>query len=176
MRTEDQPAALPPTTPYTASISAQVTRTAPGTSSFVDPRTTSSAGSTARVASRTARPTGTLTRKIQCHDSVPVRTPPSSTPTAPPPDITKPKTPIALARSRFSVNSPMISASATAETAAPARPCTARPTTRNDGFGASPQTAEASVKETTPPRKTRRLPSRSPSRPESSRKPPKVSR
>ena len=92
-------------------------------------------------------PTGTFTRKIQCHEKSPVSTPPSSTPTAPPPDITKPKTPIALARSPGSVNSPMIRASATAETLAPASPCTARPTTRNDALGARPQTAEAIVKD-----------------------------
>ena len=61
-------------------------------------------------------PIGTFTRKIQCHEKSPVSTPPSRTPTAPPPDITKPKTPIALARSPGSVNRPMISASATAET------------------------------------------------------------
>ena len=51
------------------------------------------------------------------------------TPTAPPPDITKPKTPIAFARSPGSENRPMISASATAETAAPPRPWIARPAT-----------------------------------------------
>ena len=44
----------------------------------------------------------------------------------PPPAITKPKKPIAFARSAGSVNSFMISESATAETTAPPRPCTAR--------------------------------------------------
>ena len=102
-------------------------------------------GSTARAARMTAMPTGTFTRKIQCQENSPVRTPPRRTPTAPPPDITKPKTPIALARSPGSVNRPMISASATAETAAPARPCTARPTTRSARCGARPQAAEAMV-------------------------------
>ena len=103
-------------------------------------------------------------------------TPPRSTPTAPPPDITKPKKPIALARSVGSWKSPTISESATAETAAPPRPWTARPATSSPAVGASPQATDATTKATTPPRKTRRLPSRSPSRPESSRKPPKVSR
>ena len=103
-------------------------------------------------------PMGTLTRKIQCQVNRPVSTPPSSTPTAPPPDITKPKTPIALARSPGSENSPMISASATAETAAPPRPWTARPTTRKAAVGANAQATEATVKAATPPSSTRRLP------------------
>ena len=44
----------------------------------------------------------------------------------PPPERTKPKTPIAFARSAGSVKRIMISESATAETTAPPRPCTAR--------------------------------------------------
>ena len=88
-------------------------------------------------------PIGTLTRKIQCQVNRPVSTPPSSTPTAPPPDITNPKTPIALARSPGSENRPMIRASATAETAAPPRPWTARPTTRNSAVGANAQATDA---------------------------------
>ena len=47
----------------------------------------------------------------------------------PPPASTKPKTPIAFARSAGSVNRVMISESATAETTAPPRPCTARAAT-----------------------------------------------
>ena len=53
-------------------------------------------------------------------------TPPSSTPSVPPPETTKPNTPIAFARSPGSVNSVMISESAIAETIAPPNPCTAR--------------------------------------------------
>ena len=70
----------------------------------------------------------------------------------------------------------MIRASATAETAAPPRPWMARPATSRPADGAIPQAIEATVNDTTPAWKTRLLPSRSPSRPESSRKPPKVSR
>ena len=58
-------------------------------------------------------------------------TPPSSTPTVPPPESTKPKMPIAFARSAGSVKRVMISESATAETIAPPRPCTARAPTSN---------------------------------------------
>ena len=71
-------------------------------------------------------PIGMLTRKIQCQLSVSVRTPPSSTPIVPPPEATKPKTPIAFARSAGSVKSVIISESATAEATAPPTPCTAR--------------------------------------------------
>ena len=67
-------------------------------------------------------PIGRLTRKIQCQLSTSVRTPPSSTPIVPPPERTKPKTPIAFARSAGSVNRFMISERATAETTAPPSP------------------------------------------------------
>ena len=74
----------------------------------------------------TAMPIGTLTRKIQFQASASVMIPPSNTPIEPPPAATKPKTPIAFARSAGSVKSVMISESATAETTAPPTPCTAR--------------------------------------------------
>jgi hypothetical protein len=44
----------------------------------------------------------------------------------PPPEATKPKTPIAFARSPGSVKIVIISESATADTTAPPTPCTAR--------------------------------------------------
>ena len=130
----------------------------------------------ARQSAKTTTPTGRLTRKIQCQLSTSVRTPPSSTPMLPPPAATKPKTPIAFARSAGSVNRVMISESATAETTAPPRPCTARAPTRKACELARPQASEAAVKSAIPIRKSRRCPKRSPSRPPSSRKPPKVSR
>ncbi len=94
----------------------------------------------------------------------------------PPPAATKPKTPIALARSAVSVNRLIISESETAETTAPPRPCTARAATRTSCEPASPQAIDAIVKSAIPIRNIRRWPSRSPSRPPSRRKPPKVSR
>ncbi len=74
----------------------------------------------------TATPIGRLTRKIQCQSSRSVRMPPSSTPMLPPPAATKPKTPIAFARSAGSVNRFIISESETADATAPPTPCTAR--------------------------------------------------
>ena len=76
-----------------------MTSPAPGTSSGPRSASDPSAGSTRPASTRTAMPIGTFTRKIQCQLKRPVSTPPRSTPTAPPPDITKPKTPIAFARS-----------------------------------------------------------------------------
>ena len=122
------------------------------------------------------KPTGTLTRKIQCQLRTSVRMPPSSTPIDPPPEATKPKTPIAFARSAGSVNSIIISDSATAETIAPPTPCTARAITSISWVVASPQRVEATVKSPIPITNSRRWPNRSPNRPPSRRKPPNVMR
>ena len=74
----------------------------------------------------------------------------------PPPAATKPKMPIAFARSAGSVKSVMISDSATADTTAPPTPCTARaPTSRPCEF-ATPQASEATVKSAIPIRNSRR--------------------
>ena len=96
--------------------------TAPATSSRVLAAGPRPPGSRLRQSAKTTTPTGMLTRKIQCQLSVSVRIPPRSTPIVPPPAATKPKTPIAFARSPGSVNSVMISDSETAETTAPPRP------------------------------------------------------
>ncbi len=94
----------------------------------------------------------------------------------PPPEATKPKTPIAFARSAGSVNRAIISESATAETTAPPTPCTARAAISIPWPVASPHAAEAAVNSAIPARKSRRWPNRSPRRPPSSRKPPNVRR
>jgi hypothetical protein len=75
-----------------------------------------------------------------------------------PPDSTKLKMPIALARSAGSVKMVMISDSATTETIAPPNPCSARATTRNSGDPAIPQASDIAVKSTRPMRKMRRRP------------------
>ena len=102
--------------------------------------------------------------------------PPSSTPIDPPPEATKPKTPIAFARSAGSVNSIIISDSATAETIAPPTPCTARAMTSISCDCASPHSVEATVKIPIPITNRRRWPKMSPNRPPSRRKPPNVIR
>jgi hypothetical protein len=74
------------------------------------------------------------------------------------------------------VKSIISSESATAETTAPPSPWTARAAIRNSCDEATPHASEAAVKRPMPDRNMRRWPKRSPSRPPSSRKPPKVSR
>ena len=153
-----------------------MTVTAPATSSFTAAVATRADGMSISERTTTAIPTGTLTRKIQCQSSTSVRTPPSRTPIEPPPEATKPKTPIAFARSAGSVKSVIVSESATAETTAPPIPCTARAPTSISCEVAKPHAADASVKSAIPSRNSRRCPKRSPKRPPSRRKPPKVIR
>ena len=95
-------------------------------------------------------PTGMLTRKIQCQFSRSVRIPPARTPMTPPPERTKPNTPIAFARSAVSVKSNISSDSATAETIAPPTPCTARAAMSSPCELASPQASDAAVKSEMP--------------------------
>ena len=83
--------------------------------------------------------------------------------------------PIAFARSAGEVNRFMMSDSDTADTTAPPSPWTARAAISNPCEFASPHAAEASVNSVIPSKNSLRCPNRSPSRPPSSRKPPKVS-
>ena len=173
---EVQPFSLPLMTAYVPSITAAVTVTAPVTSRRRSSALPESLGSNERQATKTAIPMGRLTRKIQFQANRSVSTPPRSTPAVPPPESTKPKMPIALARSAGSVKIVMISESATTDTMAPPKPCTALATTRNSFEPASPQASEVAVNSARPMRNSRRRPNRSLSRPPSKRKPPKVSR
>ena len=76
----------------------------------------------------------------------------------PPPAATKPKMPIAFARSAGSVKRVIIRDSETAETIAPPRPCTARAAIRNPCDPARPQAIEATVNSAIPMRNMRRWP------------------
>src|SRR5262249_13230094 len=133
-------------------------------------------GSRTRQRANTAAPIGMLTRKIQCQFSLSVSTPPRRTPTEPPPAATKPKTPIAFARSAGSEKSVMISDSERDATTEPPSPWPALARTRRPWCVERPHVRDASVNSERPPRKSRRWPYRSPSRPPSRRKPPNVSR
>ena len=84
--------------------------------------------------------------------------PPSKTPIEPPPEATKPKMPIALARSAGSVNSRIVSDRETADATAPPTPCTARAVSRKPCEVARPQQSEASVKSAIPEMNSRRCP------------------
>ena len=74
----------------------------------------------------------------------------------PPPAATKPKMPIALARSAGSVKRLIIKDSETAETIAPPSPCTARAPIRNSCEPARPHATEAAVNSPIPMRNRRR--------------------
>ncbi len=76
----------------------------------------------------------------------------------PPPAQTKPKMPIAFARSAGSLNRFMMRESAIADTTAPPSPCTALATTSSPWEVDTPHASEASVKSTMPSRNSLRWP------------------
>ena len=123
-----------------------------------------------------AIPTGTFTKKIQCHDSTWVSTPPARSPTEPPPTATNTYALIALARSAGRANSVTMMATITEEDSAPPMPCTKRDDTSIAWLVADPHTMEASVNSATPVRNTFLRPMRSPRRPAMRRKLPKEMR
>ncbi len=118
-----------------------------------------------------AAPMGRLTKKIQCQLTAWVINPPASSPTAPPAEATKAKTPIARARSAGSGKSVTTIPRITAELTAPPTPWTKRAVISSGWLNDSPQSREAAENMASPSRKTRLRPSRSPSRPASSMKP-----
>src|SRR6266851_5014006 len=148
--------------PYTPSISAAVIRIAPATSTpWLTPGPSFSSISQApRII--VATPIGRLMKKIQCQFSHWVRNPPASSPSEPPPAITRVKTLIAWARSAGRWNSvTMIAMITPAEIEAP-RPCRKRPMIRWSALWAKPLPTDATVNRKTPARKTLRRPIRSP--------------
>ena len=106
-------------------------------------------------------PTGTLTKKIHCHETRSVRTPPSSRPAAAPPAAIALHTPSARVRSALSVNVVVMIDSAAGETSAPPRPCRPRPTISIVEDCASPFNSDASENSATPATNSRLRPSRS---------------
>jgi hypothetical protein len=153
------PSWFPFTIPYTATISAAVTVIAPPTSS---PRPADAVpgveGSSRIVRKTTATPIGRLTRKIQCQLIVSVSTPPRTTPMLPPPEATKPNSPIAFARSAGSVKSDIMSDSDTADATAPPTPWTARAPMSIPWDVERPHASDAIVNRAIPSRKSRRGP------------------
>ena len=129
-----------------------------------------------RGASDTApTPMGTFTNSTQRQLSPLVSTPPSSTPAAPPAPATAPHTPSARLRSEPSENVVVTSDRAAGDTSAAPSPWIARAPSSQASDWASPPTSEASENSTSPYMNIRRRPTRSASRPPSSRQPPNVS-
>ena len=84
--------------------------------------------------------------------------------------MTSVKTLMAWARSAGWRNSVTMMAMITPADSEPPRPCRKRPTRRWSAPSANPLPTDATVKRKTPARKTLRRPTRSPSRPATSRK------
>ncbi len=116
-------------------------------------------------------PTGTLTKKIQRHENACVSAPPSTRPTAEPPIAIAAQTASARARSLPSAKVVEMIESAAGEISAAPRPCSARKPISSPEVVAMPFRNDAPVKMTSPMRKSRFRPRRSPARPPSSRKP-----
>src|SRR3954452_12028298 len=120
-------------------------------------------------------PTGTLTKKIHGHENDCVSQPPSTSPNAEPPIAITAQTPSARARSFPSANVVEMIESAAGEISAAPSPCSARKPISIPELAARPFSSDAAVKMTSPMRKSRLRPRRSPARPPSKRKPPNTS-
>ena len=96
-------------------------------------------------------------------------------PIAPPMPLIDAYTPIARLRAVPSGNVVAISASAVGATIAPPAPCTARAVSSHACEVANPPTSDAAENSSSPMMNIRRRPSRSPARPPSSSRPPRVS-
>ncbi len=124
--------------------------------------------------SSASNPIGTLTKKIHSQPAYSVSTPPRMTPIAAPDPAIAPSTPSALFRSAPSSNVTSVIEKTEGERTAPAAPWQSRNTTSAAADHARPQSSENSANKRRPAMKTLRRPSRSPERPPSRRKPPKV--
>ena len=159
----DQPQSLPRKRPRTNAKSPTDKVICPGMSSPPCPSSRDSRSIRAPK-NRQAAPIGKLTKKIHRQPAHSVSAPPTSGPIATAAPMVAPQIPKAVPRSR-PWNSWVKRASETANMIAPPIPCAPRARFRNRGSVAAPHRAEAAVNNTTPMRKTRLRPSRSPSDP-----------
>ena len=173
---EPQPWLVAWTIAYTAVINDTVTRTEPSQSTPCSRPMPRSSGMRMRPKVIAARPIGRLTKKIQCQLSASVSAPPARRPSEPPATAVNTYALMARARSCGWGNSVTMMARITEACMAAPMPWTKRAAMRKPWLGAAPHSTEAAVKMTSPARNTRLRPSRSPSRPASSRKLPKVTR
>ena len=158
-----------------------VTRPAPGQSAParrpLSPGSTSwSAGSTRHAASQAAAPTGRFTKKIQCQLAYCTSSPPMISPADAPTAPVKANAPIARPWSAGRSNSRTIMPRVTADAIAAPAPWTNLAAISIPGPAARPHASEAATKTAIPARNIRFRPSRSPSRPLSSSRPPKAIR
>src|SRR3954451_8073022 len=149
--------------------------TAPATSKVRCSSSSRDSGTKRSESTNAAMPTGTLTKKIHRQENDCVSQPPSTSPKAEPPIAIAAQTPSARARSFPSENVVEMIESAAGEISAAPRPCSARKPISIPELAARPFSSEAAVKMTSPMRKSRLRPRRSPARPPSKRKPPNTS-
>ena len=169
---EAQPWLAAVTTAYTSTDRPPLMVTAPATSNRRRARLARLSGSSGRAAATISVPNGRLTKKTHGQDSQVVSIPPASTPMAPPAPLTAPNAPSALLRSAPAGKIARISDIAAGAIIAAPSPSAARAATSIPGERASPQASEATVNKPAPAIRIRRRPSRSASRPPSSRNPP----
>ena len=164
IRGEPQPQALPSTSASTSDARPMVSVATPGKSTVratVSSREFVAANS---VTTTQTIATGTLTKKIDCHDTCSTRKPPSSGPIASARPETPAQVPIALPRSSGGNALEMIDRVPGIIRAAPL-PCSRRPTTSQVCVCAKPMNALLQANTTTPMRNTVRRPKMSPRRP-----------
>jgi hypothetical protein len=118
---------------------------------------------------------GMLMKKIHCQPTYSVKTPPRRTPIAAPEPAMPPRMPSALFRSAPSRKVTRTMEKTDGERIAPAAPWRSRATISISDEVERPARSDVARKRLRPTMKSLRRPSRSPMRPPSSRKPPKVS-
>ncbi len=110
-------------------------------------------------------PTGRFTKKIAGQLAIPISQPPASGPMARPKPETPAQMPMACARSRGSGKAAASTERLPGASAAAPTPCTTRPKRSQPSVGANPQNVEPIRNSTSPSRKKRLRPKRSPSVP-----------
>ncbi len=123
-------------------------------------------GTRRRVTTTTRTASGTLIRNTSRQVAACTSQPPRNGPIAPAMPPSPDQAPIALDRSSGANDASMM-ASAPGVSRAPPMPCRIRAPTSVSTFGASPHSSDAPANQTTPTRKIRRRPNRSPSEPPS---------
>src|SRR3954451_6426743 len=149
--------------------------TAPATSKVRCSSSSRDSGTKRSESTNAAMPTGTFTKKIHRQENDCVSQPPRTSPKAEPPIAIADQTPSARARYFPSATVVEMIGRAAGEISAAPRPCSARKPISIPELAARPFSSDAAVKMTSPMRKSRLRPRRSPARPPSKRKPPNTS-
>lgn len=173
--TSAHPTASVRTTVNTSSVSPPVARTAPSTSGRRAGRPGRSDCTATRTSAIAISAIGTLMNITQRQLAYWVRTPPISTPRAPPAAFIALQTPNAFTRGRPSGKVALSRARAAGARAAAPTPCSALAATSCPGNTANPPTRDAAANSARPASSTTRRPNRSAALPPSSSSPPNVS-